>query len=243
VINPGEKTVIAGREAVVSESHRQHPLAGCSRWSSDASRARTHSLRARNPSKARLHCSARDSFWRCGRLCSGRPGGSPVFRASGARRAWWATSEADVELPGPQATWSVHRTIPSSGALARLSESAPRRAPSLNARLADMKHSPPDGLQRLATAVSRGRDSRLEGTARERRATRRGPRWPAFTHRRGSTNHPNDGTIALLNREKGANRPVPTEREGLSPPMDGNAHTGLRDRCIRLICGLSRRGF
>jgi hypothetical protein len=224
----------------VTESHRQHPLAGCSQWSSATSHARRRLQRARNPSNARLHCSARDLGRRCGRLCSGRPGCSPVFRASGARRAWWATSEADVEVPGPQAAWSVHRTIPSSGALAPLSEIAPSRFPSLNARLADMKISPPNLSQRLATAVSRGRDSRLEGTARERRATRKRPRWPALTHRRGSTNHPNDGAIALLNRDKPANRPVLTERGGFEPPTDGSAHAGFPDRCIRLICGLSR---
>jgi hypothetical protein len=35
----------------VAESHRQHPLAGCSRWSSGTSWARRHSLRAWSPSK------------------------------------------------------------------------------------------------------------------------------------------------------------------------------------------------
>jgi hypothetical protein len=201
----------------LTEGHRQHPLAGCSRWSSAASCARRHPLRARSPSKARLHCGVRGFVWRCGRLCSGRPGCRPVFRASAAPRAWWTPSEADGEVPGPQAAWSVHRTISPSGALVGLSESAPRRFSSLTARLACTKSSPPNVSKRLPTAGSRARVRRLEGTARERRATYRGSRWPALTHRGGSTHQLNDVPIALLTPEKWANRPVLTERGDSNP--------------------------
>jgi hypothetical protein len=33
-----------------------------------------------------------------------------------------------------------------------------------------------------------------------------------------------------------------TERGGFEPPMDGNAHTGFRDRRIQPLCHLSRWG-
>jgi len=45
------------------------------------------------------------------------------------------------------------------------------------------------------------------------------------------------------NSEKRGNRPELTERGRFEHPDDGNPHTGLRDRCIRLICDLLRRGF
>jgi hypothetical protein len=37
-----------------------------------------------------------------------------------------------------------------------------------------------------------------------------------------------------------ANRGVEAERGGFEPPMDGNAHTGFRDRRIQPLCHLSR---
>jgi hypothetical protein len=72
----------------------------------------------------------------------------------------------------------------------------------------------------------------------ERRAIRRGLRWPALTRLGDAMHRLGKGRIPQLGPRK---RPSSTEREGFEPSMDGIAHTGFRDRRIQPLCHLSGR--
>jgi hypothetical protein len=74
-----------------------------------------------------------------------------------------------------------------------------------------------------SVAASRGN---VEGTKRERNPSEQGLRWPALTHRCGDHGGLRPAAIPDGRRET----LILTERGGFEPPMDGNAHTGFRDR-------------